>query len=103
MYKESDFTFDGTALVKGTNADTYMMGLSEENFTNTNKNFAKVTFHVIDGSLVIENVIWFLPVQVPRRFYNGTELTAKDVTVSGDGFVKGEGASYDNWNSDNCR
>ena len=23
MYKESDFTFDGTALVKGTNADTY--------------------------------------------------------------------------------
>lgn len=51
LYKESDFTFDGIALAKGTNADTYMMGLSEENFTNTNKNFARVTFHVIDGSL----------------------------------------------------
>ena len=95
LYKESDFTFDGTALVKGTNADTYMMGLSEENFTNTNKNFAKVTFHVIDGSLVIENRNLVLTSASAQKVYNGTELTAKDVTVSGDGFVKGEGASYD--------
>ena len=95
LYKESDFTFDGTALVKGTNADTYMMGLSEENFTNTNKNFAKVTFHVIDGSLVIEKRNLILTSASAQKVYNGTELTAKDVTVSGDGFVKGEGASYD--------
>ena len=95
LYKESDFTFDGTALVKGTNADTYMMGLSEENFTNTNKNFAKVTFHVIDGSLVIEKRNLVLTSASAQKVYNGTELTAKDVTVSGDGFVKGEGASYD--------
>lgn len=95
LYKESDFTFEGTALVKGTNADTYMMGLSEENFTNTNKNFAKVTFHVIDGSLVIEKRNLVLTSASAQKVYNGTELTAKDVTVSGDGFVKGEGASYD--------
>ena len=95
LYKESDFTFDGIALVKGTNADTYMMGLSEENFTNTNKNFAKVTFHVIDGSLVIEKRNLVLTSASAQKVYNGTELTAKDVTVSGDGFVKGEGASYD--------
>ena len=95
LYKESDFTFDGTALVKGTNADTYMMGLSEENSTNTNKNFAKVTFHVIDGSLVIEKRNLVLTSASAQKVYNGTELTAKDVTVSGDGFVKGEGASYD--------
>ena len=95
LYKESDFTFDGIALAKGTNADTYMMGLSEENFTNTNKNFAKVTFHVIDGSLVIEKRNLVLTSASAQKVYNGTELTAKDVTVSGDGFVKGEGASYD--------
>ena len=95
LYKESDFIFEGTALVKGTNADTYMMGLSEENFTNTNKNFAKVTFHVIDGSLVIEKRNLVLTSASAQKVYNGTELTAKDVTVSGDGFVKGEGASYD--------
>ena len=95
LYKESDFTFDGIALVKGTNADIYMMGLSEENFTNTNKNFAKVTFHVIDGSLVIEKRNLVLTSASAQKVYNGTELTAKDVTVSGDGFVKGEGASYD--------
>ena len=95
LYKESDFTFEGTAFVKGTNADTYMMGLSEENFTNTNKNFAKVTFHVIDGSLVIEKRNLVLTSASAQKVYNGTELTAKDVTVSGDGFVKGEGASYD--------
>ena len=95
LYKESDFNFDGIALVKGTNADTYMMGLSEENFTNTNKNFAKVTFHVIDGFLVIEKRNLVLTSASAQKVYNGTELTAKDVTVSGDGFVKGEGASYD--------
>ena len=95
LYKESDFNFDGIALVKGTNADAYMMGLSEENFTNTNKNFAKVTFHVIDGSLVIEKRNLVLTSASAQKVYNGTELTAKDVTVSGDGFVKGEGASYD--------
>ena len=95
LYKESDFNFDGIALVKGTNADTYMMGLSEENFTNTNKNFARVTFHVIDGSLVIEKRNLVLTSASAQKVYNGTELTAKDVTVSGDGFVKGEGASYD--------
>ena len=95
LYKESDFTFDGIALAKGTNADTYMMGLSEENFTNTNKNFARVTFHVIDGSLVIEKRNLVLTSASAQKVYNGTELTVKDVTVSGDGFVKGEGASYD--------
>ena len=77
LYKESDFTFDGTALVKGTNADTYMMGLSEENFTNTNKNFAKVTFHVIDGSLVIEKRNLVLTSASAQKVYNGTEFNSK--------------------------
>ena len=54
---------------------TYMMGLSEENFTNTNKNFAKVTFHVIDGSLVIEKRNLVLTSASAQKVYNGTELT----------------------------
>ena len=30
-----------------------------------------------------------------NKEYDGTPLTKKDVTESGDGFVKGEGAAYD--------
>ena len=52
-YKESDFTFNGTAVAKGTDVGTYNMGLKAEQFKNTNTNFAKVTFVVTDGVLTI--------------------------------------------------
>ena len=53
LYKEADFTFTGSAEVKGTGANTYPMGLKEGDFRNDSKNFANVTFKVIDGELVI--------------------------------------------------
>ena len=53
LYKEKDFTFTGTAEVKGTNANTYPMGLKEGNFENTSNNFKNVRFVVTDGELVI--------------------------------------------------
>ena len=53
LYKEADFTFTGTAEVKGTGANTYPMGLKEGDFRNDSKNFANVTFKVTDGELVI--------------------------------------------------
>ena len=53
LYKEKDFTFTGTAEVKGTNANTYPMGLKEGNFQNTSNNFKNVRFVVTDGELVI--------------------------------------------------
>ena len=52
-YTTDDFTFNGTAEAKGTEAGTYLMGLSGNQFANTNDNYEKVTFIVNDGSLTI--------------------------------------------------
>ena len=53
LYKEADFTFTGTAEVKGTGANTYPMGLKVSDFRNDSKNFTNVKFIVTDGELVI--------------------------------------------------
>ena len=52
-YAETDFTFNGNAEVKATEANTYPMGLKASDFTNNNTNYSSVTFAVNDGSLVI--------------------------------------------------
>lgn len=45
--------FTGDSVVKGTNAGTYEMGLSKDNFKNTSVNYPNVEFEVTDGSLEI--------------------------------------------------
>ena len=52
-YTTDDFTFNGTAEAKGTEAGTYPMNLAADQFTNTNTNYEKVTFIVNDGTLAI--------------------------------------------------
>ena len=52
-YTESDFTFNGNDEVKGTEANTYPMGLKVSDFTNNNDNYNKVKFVVTDGQLTI--------------------------------------------------
>ena len=52
-YTEADFTFSGNDEVKGTEANTYPMGLKVSDFTNNNTNYSSLTFVVNDGSLVI--------------------------------------------------
>ena len=52
-YTTDDFTFNGNAEAKGTEAGTYLMGLNADQFTNTNDNYEKVTFIVNDGTLTI--------------------------------------------------
>ena len=49
LYKTADFTFSGTSTAARTDAGTTYMGLTAEQFSNTNKNFKKVTFNVTDG------------------------------------------------------
>ena len=96
LYAEKDFTFNGTAEVKGTDAGTYDMALKPEDFTNTNANFAKVTFKIEDGQLVIEKRKVTLTSASDEKVYDGTALTNGTVTVGGaDGFADGEGAAYD--------
>ena len=81
--------------MKGTDAGTYDMALKASDFTNRNANFSKVTFVIEDGQLVIEKRKVTLTSGSGEKVYDGTALTNGEVTVSGDGFVKGQGAAYD--------
>ena len=54
LYKESDFSFSGSALVAGTDAGSYAMGLAIADFANKSVNFSNVAFTVEDGVLAIE-------------------------------------------------
>lgn len=53
LYKHTDFEFTGNDSVSATNVGTYDMELKSEDFKNTNGNFSKVTFVVVDGQLTI--------------------------------------------------
>ena len=53
LYVAADVKFSGDAVAKGTDAGIYPMGLSANQFSNTNKNFTNVEFVVEDGWLEI--------------------------------------------------
>ena len=94
LYKEGDFTFSGNATIKGTDAGTYDMNLAPGDFKNTNGNFKNVRFVIKDGTLVITPRVLTITSGSDSKEYDGTPLTCPDVTVSGDGFAEGEGATY---------
>jgi F0F1-type ATP synthase epsilon subunit len=94
LYKEADFSFSGTDSVSGKNAGTYNMELKPEDFTNNNTNFANVKFVIVDGTLEITKRQVTLTSATASKIYDGTALTKDEVTVGGDGFATGEGASY---------
>ena len=94
LYTTDDFTFNGDKKAEGTNAGEYKMGLTESQFTNTSNNFTNVTFVVTDGSLTINKREVTLTSASDSKEYDGTALTNGEVTVSGDGFANGEGATY---------
>lgn len=75
LYTEADFTFTGTATAKGTDAGTYMMGLTPAQFENTNPNFENVTFSVTDGELTINPMPLTITAGSDSKAYNGTPLT----------------------------
>ena len=99
LYTANDFDFTGAAVAKGTNVGTYKMGLEADQFSNTSANFSNVTFVVEnDGSLTISPREVVLASDSAEKSYDGTALTKNEqsnVKVSGDGFVDGEGASFD--------
>ena len=99
LYTANDFVFTGAAVAKGTNVGTYKMGLDKGQFSNTSANFSNVTFVVEnDGSLTISPREVVLTSDSAEKSYDGTALTKNEqsnVKVSGDGFAKGEGASFD--------
>ena len=95
LYTENCFSFTGSAVAEGTDAGIYMMGLKAEQFTNTSKNFTNVEFAVTDGKLEISKRSVIMTSASDEKFFDGEPLTNDTVTVTGDGFIEGEGASYD--------
>ena len=95
LYNENDFTFNGEATVKGTDAGTYNMELKPADFTNNSVNFTNVEFVIEDGTLVIAKRAVTLTSASDSKPYDGNALTNDTVTVGGEGFANGEGATYD--------
>ena len=88
LYTEADFTFNGSeAAAKGTNVNTYNMGLTNTSFTNENLNFTNVSFVVEDGSLTITPRSIILTSASDSKVYDANPLTNDSYEVSGDGFV----------------
>ena len=86
-YTANDFTFTGNAAAKGTDVGTYNMGLTAEQFKNTNSNFAKVTFVVAtDGQLEITPVTDEVTVTIAGKTatatYDGNEHTVTGYEVT---------------------
>ena len=95
LYTEHDFTFSGDSLVTGSNAGTYEMQLSADDFTNVNENFTNVEFVIVDGTLQITKRSVALTSADDSKEYDGRTLTNGEVAISGDGFAAGEGAAYE--------
>ena len=94
LYTANDYRFSGDATIKGTDAGTYDMNLTPEDFKNLNGNFKNVRFVIYDGTLVISPRTLTITSGSDKKEYDGTPLTSSKIKVTGDGFVDGEGASY---------
>ncbi len=84
-----------TVAVTGTNADTYRTALTESLFTVTGAENYKVEWDVSGNvELIINKRNVTLTSATDSKQYDGKPLTNGTVTVGGDGFANGEGATY---------
>ena len=100
LYKNTDFEFTGNDSASATNVGTYDMELKSENFKNTNGNFSKVTFVVVDGQLTItpksvdpEAGKGMSVGKLPNVTYNGESQKQKPEVKDGNTLLT-EGADY---------
>ena len=100
LYKNTDFEFTGNDSVSATNVGTYDMELKSEDFKNTNGNFSKVTFVVVDGQLTItpksvdpEAGKGMSVGKLPNVTYNGESQKQKPEVKDGNTLLT-EGADY---------
>ena len=80
-----------------TDAGTYTMALDANDFVNTNDKFTNVEFVIAEVGqlkLTINKRSVTLTSASASKPYDGTALTSKNVTVGGNGFADGEGATY---------
>lgn len=101
LYKSTDFEFTGNDSVSATNVGTYGMELKSEDFKNTNGNFSKVTFVVVDGQLTItpksvdpESGKGMSVGDLPNVTYNGKSQKQKPEVKDGNTLLT-EGVDYE--------
>lgn len=99
LYKESYIHYTGSEIeMTKKDVGTYTFALQNK-FVNTNDNF-EVTFLAVDGKITINPRKLLLTSATKEKAYDGTELTAQEVSVttpegaSYDGFVQGEGVDF---------
>lgn len=82
-YTEEDFIFTGSAMIEGTNAGVYYMGLTEDQFVNNNNAF-DVTFSVDDGCLEIDPAVLEIAITGNNSTvtYDGAEHSVTGYSVS---------------------
>ena len=86
-----------TAMGRGTNADEYAVSASgTAQIKNAAGDDVSDQFAVIvkEGTLVIGKRSVIMTSPTAAKQFDGNPLTAHGITVTGDGFVEGEGASY---------
>ena len=99
LYKESYIHYTGSEIeMTKKDVGTYTFDLQNK-FVNTNDNF-EITFLAVDGKITINPRKLMLTSATKEKAYDGTELTAQEVSVttpegaSYDGFVQGEGVDF---------
>ncbi|HEM4262146.1 InlB B-repeat-containing protein [Streptococcus suis] len=104
LYKESDIHYTGSEIeMTQKDVGTYTFALQNK-FVNTNDNF-EVTFLAKDGNITINPRKLMLTSATKEKAYDGTELTAQEVSMttpegaSYDGFVQGEGVDFSDFAS----
>ncbi|MBR0514889.1 MAG: MucBP domain-containing protein, partial [Clostridia bacterium] len=90
LYTEADFTFSGTAAVKGTNAGNYDMALKADDFANISRNFTNVAFVIVDGKLEITAAVVTVKVEGKTKTYDNNPETDPELTAEVTGTVDGE-------------
>lgn len=83
LYTEADFTFTGTATAKGTDADSYAMGLNKSQFANSSANFANVEFVVTDGVLTVTPRPVTITAKSANFTYDGQTHTLQEAEITG--------------------
>ena len=82
------YTGAGTPAATGTNADTYAMGLSKDDFAATSDYYSNITIVVEDGSLTVAPASLTVTTDGGNKVYDGKPLTVGTYTV--EGLVNGE-------------
>ena len=84
---------EGSQLNAGSSANVVKSHVVMRGDTDVTKNYRFADY--VDGKLTVTQRKVLMTSGSDEKVYDGTPLTKDEVTVTGDGFIEGEGATYD--------